>query len=104
MNIFITGLLIIAHSLFAQTNPGGTPGGSGFSYFDPCDNANVSIGMEDSSEKCTYRSNLENYLYSLTSTAQSAIADSAFDEETAQYQTDLGEVTSFYGSSPTSQP
>ena len=102
MKIFITGLLIIAHSLLAQTSTGDTSGGGGFNSFDPC--ANSSIGMQDSSEKCTYRTNFQNYLYSLTSTAQPATPDAAFDAETAQYQSTLEKITAFYGSSPSSQP
>ncbi len=101
MNRLIIALIILAQSLFAQTSgSGGSGSGATFSYFDPC--ANSSIGMEDSKEKCTFRTKFETYLNGLTPSATTPTPDAAFDSAQTDFNTKMDVLENFYSTPGTS--
>ena len=95
MNRLIIAFIILAQSLFAQTSGSGdSSSGATFNYFDPC--ANSSIGMEDSTEKCSFRTKFETYLNGLTPSATTSSPDDAFASAQTAFDTKKGILETFY--------
>lgn len=101
MNRLIIAFIILAQSLFAQTSgSGGSSSGATFNYFDPC--ANSSIGMEDSTEKCSFRTKFETYLNGLTPSATTSPPDAAFASAQTSFDTKMDTLENFYSTPGTS--
>ena len=58
--------------------------------------------MEDSKEKCSFRTKFETYLNGLTPSATTSTPDTKFEEEQTDFDTAKGVLETFYSTPGTS--